>query len=101
MATVKIVKRLKMGNAKGAIVDFTFGSSYPTGGESLTPAQLGVGTVQFLDAAPNGGYLFAYDIAAKKLKAFVAGTAFGTPAQEAANAANLATIVARVLVIGW
>ena len=47
----------------------TFDASYPTGGESLTPANLGLTTIQTLDIYPSAGYLFDYDATNQKLKA--------------------------------
>ena len=52
-----------------------FDSSYPTGGESLTPSQLGLETVAFLIAESKSGYTFEYDYTNKKLKAFTSTAA--------------------------
>lgn len=129
-ANVAIVKRLKMGNAKASIVDITFDSSYPTGGESVTPQQVGLEVIQSFICEPNGGYIFEYVRSTKKLKAFVpvnavagdgvsganntlmksatgtvevagTGTAFQLPAAEVADKTDLHTIVTRAIVLGW
>jgi len=49
-----------------------FDASYPTGGEPLTPATLGLGVIHFLIAEPNSGYVFTYDYANQKLLAYYA-----------------------------
>lgn len=129
-ATVSIVKRLKMGNAKASIVDITFDSSYPTGGESVTPEQCGMGVIQVFAAEPKSGYSFEYDRSAEKLKAYVpvnavagdgtadanntlmksatgtvevagTGTAFQVAGAEVADTTNLSTITTRAFIVGW
>lgn len=64
------LKRLSFGNVKGAIADITFDSSYPTGGESLTAAMLGLNVINAIIANPTGIYLPQYDYSNKKLKAY-------------------------------
>lgn len=54
------------------IVDVDFDSSYPTGGESLTPDSVGLGKIDFCLASPTAGYVFEYDYTNEKLKAFYA-----------------------------
>ena len=101
--TVAIVKRIKMGNAKGSIVDVGFDSSYPTGGESVTPEQCGLNVVNMVLAEPGGGYNFQYVRSTSKLKAFYAnndGAADG-PLIEVADKTNLSTVTTRVFVLGW
>lgn len=129
-ATVSIVKRIKMGNAKASIVDITFDASYPTGGESVTPGQVGLEVVQGFICEANSGYTFEYVRSTKKLKALApigvvagdgvadanntlmksatgtlevagTGTAFQQAAVEVANAADLHTVTTRAFVIGW
>ena len=76
----------KLGNAYAVVADVTFGASYPTGGESLTPAQFGLSVIDLMLIETSTGYLFQYDYTNSKLKAFypraaVAGTlAVATPA---------------------
>lgn len=57
-----------------AMARVLFDSSYPTGGESLTPADLGLTTIEHLvavaDTATAAGYGFMYDDANEKLLAF-------------------------------
>ena len=60
-----------IGDQKRVIADIAFDSSYPTNGESLTPADLGMYAIDFLNASPKLGYMFEYDYTNKKLKAFM------------------------------
>jgi hypothetical protein len=69
-ATVSLLHRRKLGNAYMNVADVTFGSSYPTGGESITALQLGLTTIDFVLPSPAGGYIFEFDHTNKKLKAF-------------------------------
>ncbi len=59
--TIANFKAVKFSNLRGGIADITFGDSYPTGGEALTPGQLGLSVIDFLVAENAGGYLFEYD----------------------------------------
>lgn len=46
-----------------------FDSSYPTGGEALSAAQLGFSkTPDWVEIDPKGGYVFEYDLANAKVK---------------------------------
>lgn len=85
------------------IFKVTFDSSYPTGGEPLTAADLG-----FSDHATNlnvlgfaGGYTLNYDAANAKLMAFwVDTTVDGAAMAEVANTTNLSAVTALVLAFG-
>lgn len=62
------------GQRREAVVDFTFDSSYPTGGEALTPAALGLSRVEYaLIVESPDGYDFLYDRANEKLLAYQPG----------------------------
>ena len=50
--------------------DVAFDSSYPTGGESLTPANLGLLRIDNLAIEPVGGYRFEWDKTNNKIKVF-------------------------------
>lgn len=69
--TVNVVERHDVGKGEIVIADVTFDSSYPTGGEALTPGTLKMrcGTVVHVQAQEAGGRQFAYDRSAQKLKA--------------------------------
>lgn len=68
MASVTVVKRMSVGSEWEVQATFDFDSSYPSGGESLTPAILGLTSISNLRAEPKGGYTFEYDYSAQTLK---------------------------------
>lgn len=91
-----------VGNQKKTVTDVAMDSSYPTGGEAVTAANLGLNRVEYATAeitttatttvnATAAGYLPATE----KLLVFDE-----TPA-EAANAADLAGLVVRVVAFGF
>jgi hypothetical protein len=55
-----------------------FDSSYPTGGEALTAANLGLSTIQFIHIQHTKGFSFEYDYTNAKLIAYSQGAAHGT-----------------------
>jgi hypothetical protein len=57
------------GTKRVVFCDIAFDASYPTGGESLTPSDLGLSEAKFVSIAGNSGYIFEYDYTNKKLKA--------------------------------
>lgn len=69
-ASVTIKKRGKFGNGFIVIADVTFDSSYPTNGEALTAQQFGLAALDFVLPSPASGYIFEFDHANSKLKAF-------------------------------
>lgn len=59
------------GNRRRAFGTFTFSNSYTTGGESLTPAMVGLGIIDSLDINQGiGGLIFRWDKANQKVLAF-------------------------------
>jgi hypothetical protein len=62
--------RANPGDRMSARVTVAFDSSYPTGGESLTPEDLALGEIDILLAGPHNGYVFEYDYTNKKLMVF-------------------------------
>jgi hypothetical protein len=119
-----------MGNLKGALVDLAFDSSYPTGGESVTPEQCGLNVIQYFNAANNSGHSFEYDLSGEKVVVTVpigvvagegvadddntlmksatgtlevagTGTAFQQPAVQVADKSDLSDVTTRALVLGW
>jgi hypothetical protein len=85
---------------KTTVTEVTFDNSYPTGGEAVTAADLGLSRVDYaiatVKSATGGGVNVAnvfYNIATGKILVYDE-----TPA-EAANAADLSTLV--VQVIAW
>jgi hypothetical protein len=86
MATLANVADTIHGNMRVAFRDVTFSNSYATGGESITPAQVGVNKIfQVLPDQGVSGLLFNYDYVNSKLKAtYPTGGATASPAALAA-----------------
>jgi len=87
---------------------FTFPSSYTAGGESLTPADMGLADVLFVQLTPvpsagatAGGILVQYDFASQKAMAF-SGTAAAQSltVQQVKSGENLSAYTVRFLAIG-
>jgi hypothetical protein len=127
-ASVSVISKTKTYSKYFVVADITFDDSYPTGGEAITPNQLKLESgIDFLMAAPAAGYMFEFDHANKKLKAYTpvksqaahthaentaeeytkdAVTAAGgaisaAPAAEVANATDLHTVATRVIAVGY
>lgn len=64
------IRREVVGRARIRTVEITFDSSYPTGGESFDPESVGLNKVDMAVIAPAAGYVFEYDYASNKIKAF-------------------------------
>lgn len=90
------------GNRRAVEATIAFDSSYPTGGESLTAANLGLGVVTHVDVQSKGGYVFAYDYTNSKVLAYVEeDTAAGGPLPEVADTTSLAAVTGvRVRAVG-
>jgi hypothetical protein len=101
--TVNIIKRQPMGGtARSVIADVTWSNSYASGGDTFTPAQFGLSTVNHIDAggaagASNTAFVVGVDIPNGKLKLH-GGAASGVGLAEPSG--NQTTTVARVLAIG-
>jgi hypothetical protein len=65
------------GNLRYAYVTIDFDSSYPTGGESLTAADLGMRTILDINIRPKSGLVFEYDYTNSKVLAYTQGVAHG------------------------
>ena len=57
------------GNKKVRTMTVAFDSSYPSGGESLTKASLGLSSAEQVIILPQGGHSFVYDYTNQKIKA--------------------------------
>lgn len=66
-----------------------FDSSYPTGGEALTVAQLGLSTLDAVWAPNNGAHSFQYDAANSKLLAYT-----NSDGAQVANTTDLSALTA-------
>lgn len=99
-ASVIVKKKFKFGNGFGVVADVTLDSSYPTGGEALTPQQFGLSVLDFVLPSPAAGYIFEFDHTNNKLKTFnpraaIANTlAVATPALAHAAGATAVTSTA-------
>lgn len=105
--TVTDIARTVFGNKRAVVAEITFDSSYPTGGEPLTAAQLGLASVDavFPAAAVNSTPLalgVRYDKANAKLLAFYGDNDAGADSGliQVPDTTNLSAYSATVLVIG-
>lgn len=91
-----------VGDMRAVIADVAFDSSYPTGGESLTAAMLGLSAIEFVIAEPAAGYTFEYDHANSKLLArWVDTTVDGAPQAQVADTTNLSAVTGvRIIAFG-
>jgi hypothetical protein len=96
--------RSRAGHRQEVVFDFVFDSSYATGGESLTPEDLGLKQIETLDVVESpDGYSFTYDRASKKLLAFRYDypNASAGPAIEVPNGTNLSAVNGRLVARGF
>jgi hypothetical protein len=98
--------RVNLGGPSAVLVNATFDNSYPTGGESLAPGDLGLSEIFFVFASPDAaggaaGFVFQYDYTTKKLKAFDEGGAADAPLTELADtSSDLDGDTVKLLVLG-
>lgn len=71
-ATIKDAFRSIDGNRHKWYVDLNLGV-YATGGVTVTPSQLNLRTVVFVECEPAGGYQFVYDRPTQKFLAYSSG----------------------------
>lgn len=93
------------GRHKVRLVTVTFDSSYPTGGESFVPADVGLAEFTFVSASVDAdGYVVNYDYTNEKFVVFGveqdADAATTEPLDEEDDTADLSGLVVRVLAIG-
>ena len=112
---VKLIRKIKFGNAFGVVAELTGDASYATGGYPLTAKQLGLNVVEnVLPQSPAGGKFWEYDFANEKIKVLgLATTAesveadegtetvYTTALAEVANESNQSESVARIVAFGW
>lgn len=96
---------LSLGGLNGVLKTVTFDSSYPTGGESFSPADVGLSSFYLVAVFPDAnalpGHVVQYNYTSGKLMVFVEeAVAAGGPLLEIANTSNLGTLVVRVLCLG-
>jgi len=62
--------RTVFGNKRVVVLTTAFDSSYPRGGESLTPSDLGMDSIDMMLISPQDGYSFEFDYDNNLLKAY-------------------------------
>jgi hypothetical protein len=67
-----------VGDLRYKVLSVAFDSSYPTGGESLTPGDLGWDSIALLLASPTGGLSFDYNYSGELLLAYEQGLTTGS-----------------------
>lgn len=107
---VKLIRKIKFGNAFGVVAELTGDTSYATGGYGLTAKQLGLNVIEnVLPQSPAGGKFWEYDFANKKIKILgLAATAaegeppvYTTALAEVANESNQSQSVTKIVAFGW
>lgn len=98
------------GNKRVKVREIEFDNNYPTGGESLTPADVGLEVIeQFIPHGPaansdgTGGTLSVsvrYDHSTSKLQAFESG-ADGAVEPEKGDTESLADYLVRATIVGY
>lgn len=71
------LKRDVSGNKRMHSGRITFDSSYDAGGESLTPANIGLHVIETIEILTGSGFVCEYDYAAQKVKALVPSVVVG------------------------
>lgn len=92
----------RTGKKRQVVTEVTMDSSYPTGGEAVTAAQLGLATVDVAICSTNTGHIAQYDKANAKIKLYYAdydAVADGALI-EVPNTTNVAAVVVTVVAYG-
>ena len=91
------------GNKNIVVCDIDFTNPYPTGGESLTPALVGMQQFDLVLASPDTGYIFEFDYTNNLILAYYFdndAVADGAAIQ-VANGTDLSGVTnVRVLIVG-
>lgn len=96
--SITSLKRDVSGNKRLHAGKLTFDNSYPTGGESLTPANIGLHVIENITIISASGLTFEYDYTNQKVKAFSALSAHNhTLHFQTAAAANSVTAATNAL----
>ena len=67
-----------LGNLRCVTGVAAFDTSYPTGGEALTPATLGMSVLRFIVFEPRLGFVLTYDHTNSKVIVYTQGYSHGT-----------------------
>ena len=108
---VKLIRKIKFGNAFGVVAELTGDTNYATGGYGLTAKQLGLNVIEnVLPQSPAGGKFWEYDFANKKIKVLELATTaelvaevtvYTTALAEAANKSDQSKSVTKIVAFGW
>ena len=110
---VKLIRKIKFGNAFGVVAELTGDTSYATGGYGLTAKQLGLNVIEnVLPQSPAGGKFWEYDFANKKIKVLELATTaetdedegdtvYTTALAEVADKSNQSESVTKIVAFGW
>jgi hypothetical protein len=99
--TVVINKRMTMGTLGVTIATITMDSSYPTAGESLTPAMLGLTAIDMLiPIVDKAGVVPQYDYSAETLLMYETGDTLDTHLNVLNDTGVLTDVVVRVIAFG-
>lgn len=93
-ATATITSRDKQAQRKIVYGTVVLDSSYATGGESITPPELGLGQIDFITFTNTTGYKYEFDYTNNKIKSYTSG---GT---ETTSTTDLSSVTARYMAIG-
>jgi hypothetical protein len=101
LTAITLVRREQLGFSNLTISTLSLDNSYPTGGYSLTPTQLGIGlTADWVSAQPKSGYIFEYFPSTSKLMVRWSGAA-GAIDPEVTSATDLSAVTGvRIMAIG-
>jgi hypothetical protein len=93
--TVTVSSESRVGRQSVRVGTLAFDSSYPTGGEALTAANLDLSTILFIIIEPNTGYVFQYDYTNSKVIAYwVDTTTDGAPMAQVVDTTNMSAVTA-------
>ena len=88
------------GNLKYKAIEITFDSSYPTGGEALTPGMIGFDDIINIIIEPSDGISFSYDYTNEKIKAYGVAPVPVTITDDDSAASNGVAVYAHIDTIG-
>jgi hypothetical protein len=91
-----------IGQNKVAQKKVTFDASYPTGGEAVTPASVGLTYIDYVRASPLSDYRISWDRTNSKLKVFWGdnNNASDSAGVEVADTTDLSGLVAYLEFVG-
>lgn len=80
--TITVTRRITAGDQHWVSGHLSFDSSYPTGGEALAAADLGLRTIDLMLVQPTKGLAYEYDYTNSKLLAYAQGVLVGAAGSE-------------------